>query len=398
MIWKNRIVSALCAIVIAGAVGFAVVKLSPPAAPQPETPAPTETAAPERGGTYLSPEGYEVVHEGLTYRVTGVADDAQVLRVGDNTAPADLFTYWLGNDYSYWNQVMQMYTGSELDLNGTMGNGQSVHDFLYEDTTRAIQQELVLENLAKEYGIDISDEAAQEIEETRQTYMDYFGGAEGYRAELSKLGVSEATYERVRRSDYLYSALYELFLTEGSRLSVSEEELLDYAEELGYITADHILLKTINDDGSPMDETAAAEVRAQIEDLLAQLRESDEMETLFAALADEYSEDPGRETNPNGYTFTSGEMVEPFENAAYALAPGELSDVVETDYGFHILLRRELDAEAALDTVRTEYFEKLITERIEAEEIEIDPAISSADVGAIFEELMKVQSAGAENR
>ena len=141
MIWKNRMLSALCAVAVVTALTFAVVRLSPAA---------------QRAG-------YETVHEGLTYRVTGIADDAQVLRVGDNTASADMFTYWVGNNYAYWDQILQMYTGEGLDPDGEMPGGQSVSEFLYEDSLRAVRQQLVVENLAAQYGIDISDEADEAL-------------------------------------------------------------------------------------------------------------------------------------------------------------------------------------------------------------------------------------------
>ena len=63
---------------------------------------------------------------------------------------------------------------------------------------------------------------------------------------------------------------------------------------------------------------------------------------LFGRLADEYSEDPGRQTNPDGYIFTPGTMVQEFESATEALKYGEISGIVESDYGYHIILRKDL--------------------------------------------------------
>ena len=51
------------------------------------------------------------------------------------------------------------------------------------------------------------------------------------------------------------------------------------------------------------------------------------------------SEDTGLADNPNGYAFTSGKMVEEFETATRALEPGQISDIVESSYGYHIILR-----------------------------------------------------------
>jgi parvulin-like peptidyl-prolyl isomerase len=62
----------------------------------------------------------------------------------------------------------------------------------------------------------------------------------------------------------------------------------------------------------------------------------------FAALAKEYSDDPG--SGPRGGdlgTFTRTTMVKPFADGAFGLRPGELSTVVETDFGFHVIRRTQ---------------------------------------------------------
>lgn len=53
------------------------------------------------------------------------------------------------------------------------------------------------------------------------------------------------------------------------------------------------------------------------------------------------SEDTGLAANPDGYAFTTGEMVQEFEDATRALEPGQISGLVESSYGYHIILRLE---------------------------------------------------------
>jgi peptidyl-prolyl cis-trans isomerase D len=92
------------------------------------------------------------------------------------------------------------------------------------------------------------------------------------------------------------------------------------------VRASHILLNT-----GGKDEAA---VRKQAEDILAQVKAGAD----FAELARKFSEDPG--SKPNGGDldyFARGRMVPEFEQTAFALAPGQVSDLVKTQYGFHII-------------------------------------------------------------
>ena len=63
----------------------------------------------------------------------------------------------------------------------------------------------------------------------------------------------------------------------------------------------------------------------------------------FVTLMDMYGEDPGMPLFPDGYTFVAGQMVESFHEGTLALEIGEISGLVESNHGFHIILRVEPD-------------------------------------------------------
>ena len=235
----------------------------------------------------------------------------------------------------------------------TLSDGMSVADYVKASVLSSVKQHLVLENLASKYDVTLTAEQEAAMAESDQSYIDQYGSEEAFEAEIAKLGMRRETYDRVARSNYLYQNLYELYNTEGSALYASDEDLAVYADEQGYITADHILLATKNmTTGEALTDEQKAEKKALAEELVEKLNSytGDDIASYFAELADEYSEDPGRETYPTGYTFTTGSMVQEFEDAAYALSEGEVSEVVESSFGYHILLRLPLDKNLNGDT------------------------------------------------
>ena len=121
-------------------------------------------------------------------------------------------------------------------------------------------------------------------------------------------------------------------------VSVPEEDLRRYYEEnrSRYTEAEerrasHILIKA--ETSMPADERAKAKSRAEA--LLAEVRKTP---AAFAELARKNSEDPGSAANGGDLDFFSkGAMVKPFEDAAFAMKPGEIANLVETDFGYHII-------------------------------------------------------------
>jgi peptidyl-prolyl cis-trans isomerase D len=116
------------------------------------------------------------------------------------------------------------------------------------------------------------------------------------------------------------------------------------------VRASHILLKTEGKD--------EATVKKLAEDVLKQVKADGD----FAELAKKYSEDEGSKANGGDLDyFGRGRMVPEFEQAAFTLAPGQLSDLVKTQYGFHIIkvVDKKAGSSRSLDEVRAEITDQL---------------------------------------
>ena len=370
---KKRILSFLGAAAITAALTFAMVTIAP-------------------SGGFTS----GTMQEGLSYEACGVAPDAIVASLDGNGASADLVTYWVGYNASYLDSYMQYYGGSALDWSYTMSDGTTMTDYVKNDVRSTLIQQLLLENLAQKYGAELTEDQSAAIESDIQSFIDQYGSEEAFDAELAKLGLRRETYERVNAANYLYQNLYKLYLTEGSPLYVSDADLAVYAAEQGYITADHILLATKDlSTGESLSDEAKAEKKALAEELVEKLNAytGDDLASYFAELADEYSEDTGRASYPTGYTFTNGSMVQEFEDAAYTLSEGEVSGIVESSFGYHILLRLPLDESAAAEAVRQDYFGSFLSEQVASAQLSTSADYDKLDPQALYEAIQAGQAA-----
>ena len=121
-----------------------------------------------------------------------------------------------------------------------------------------------------------------------------------------------------------------------SKIIIPEEEIKAYYEEnpdyfasQETVNASHILILVPEN----ADAAAKAKAKAKIDAVAAEAAAGGD----FAELAKKYSEGP---SGPNGGdlgSFGRGEMVKPFEDAVFALSLGQISDVVETQFGYHII-------------------------------------------------------------
>jgi peptidyl-prolyl cis-trans isomerase D len=134
------------------------------------------------------------------------------------------------------------------------------------------------------------------------------------------------------------------------------------------VKARHILLKT--GEGKNEDE-----VKKRAEDVLAKAKAGAD----FAALAKQYSEDDSNAKNGGDLgLFGRGAMVKEFEDAVFAMQPGQISDLVKTQYGYHIIQLEEKKAgqERPFDQVKTQIEDQLKWERAQKEAQRIADEIS----------------------
>lgn len=126
-----------------------------------------------------------------------------------------------------------------------------------------------------------------------------------------------------------------------SKITIADEQAKKFYDENPAkferpetVRAAHILISTV-DHATQQPVTVAK--KKEKEQLAKQLKTRAEKGEDFAKLAKEFSEDPGSKEKGGEYTFARGEMAKEFETAAFSLKTNQVSDVVETRYGYHII-------------------------------------------------------------
>jgi peptidyl-prolyl cis-trans isomerase C len=161
-----------------------------------------------------------------------------------------------------------------------------------------------------------------------------FKTEEEFKEAIAKMGVTEAI---IRMQLEKGLAIDELLKTKVVKdIEVTDEETrkyydehLDQFKQAEQVKASHILIKV---EPTATDEQKA-EARKKIETVQGKLKKGDD----FAAVAKEYSEGPSNSRGGDLGFFQRGQMVKPFEDAAFTMEADQVSEVVETQFGYHII-------------------------------------------------------------
>ena len=209
---------------------------------------------------------------------------------------------------------------------------------------------------AKENGAELTDEDRASIEEKVLSDITAVVGEGGTREELDayleQIHMPIALYDYMNEISALYqSGFVKLYGENGEKLS--DEEAMAWLEANDYMSANHILLMTIDaSTRESLDEAAKAEKLAKAQEIAAELQAIEDHEALlarFAELKTEYDEDTGKTAYPNGYVFQPGEMVTEFEETVKSQEAYQVSDPVESAYGYHVIMTLPLDPDEVLE-------------------------------------------------
>lgn len=204
-----------------------------------------------------------------------------------------------------------------------------------EQVLNSLIAEKIMELEVEKLNIEITD---AEMDAELAEMQDYYGGEEEFNTFLTYVGYSLDDIKNNIETSIKYEKILEPYI------EITEKEMKEYFEtnkalfnQTEQVKARHILVET----------------KEQADEVKSKLNNGED----FAELAKEYSKDGSSEKGGDLGYFGRGEMVSPFEEAAFSMEVNEISEPVESQWGFHII--KVEDYKEAKEAVYEDYVEEV---------------------------------------
>ena len=257
-----------------------------------------------------------------------------VLTVNGDAVAADEYSGYMLYNMQYYASMYAQMGLTDLWSNTDMAKslGASMPEAAEQ---QAIYARVVMQKF-NELGLKLSYNEQKEMASVRRNSIANTT-KDAYLNQIAQFGFSDQTYQNFMYISQCYQALNDYYFGENGVNTPSDEDIQKYYED-NYITAKHILITTV-DPASGETKRTDEEAKKEAQSILDRINAGEDFDTLM----NQYSEDTGLSNNPNGYTFTEGQMLTEFYDGAKALAEDEVSELVKSSYGYHIIKRVKLD-------------------------------------------------------
>lgn len=254
--------------------------------------------------------------------------DGVVATVNGEEISTDIYQYYVFS--AALSKVYQMDPENanpdfaNVDWNQQMESGKTLLEEAREDALEKVIDNTLLMQKGAETGFAWDSSRDEELNNQIDTMLDQVG-EEMFRLNTTSMGITSVDVYKTlyRQMTYTQEFLDDISVNQEKYIS-DPEAIKQYTSDRG-ATVQHVLILS--------DSEKTDDPQGLAQEICDRAKAGED----FYALMQEYNEDPG-ETEA-GYTFGPGEMVKEFEEAAFALEIGQISDVVPSSYGYHVIKR-----------------------------------------------------------
>jgi parvulin-like peptidyl-prolyl isomerase len=251
------------------------------------------------------------------------SDKRVVIKIGDYNVTYDFYRFLFLNSKDFFDNGDASYWQEE-------GNdAEKVKEYVLD----SLLELYAYFTLADKYDVKLSNadirEINDELKSAKSGYTD-----EEFKTEIATAYLNEELYLFSLKTQKLKQLIYSKLISETEGVIKVDDSTLDKALETDFARASHILFTYNN-------ETEKEKKKALAESVLEKLKNGED----FEALKEKHSDDNSLKGNRDGYYFTHGEFQNMFEYAAFDLEIGEISEIVTTNVGMHIVKRLPLEEE-----------------------------------------------------
>ncbi len=280
-------------------------------------------------------------------------DEVMLTVNGIEVTWGELF-YW----YVYDVSTVENYFGEITDWDAQCGfdPNKTNRDYVIGNALDTVKHYCAVESKARDMGVALTDEDKETLKTNWDNNVQSYGNGDeaAFIEYLKKAYLSKEMYDHINEVSLLYDRMLDnMFGANGEK--ISEKDVLEKGSEMGYVRVKHILISSMDENNEKLSDDKLTEKKASAENLLKELKgisDKAALEKRLDEMISEYGNDPGTEFFKDGYTFIpgSGTMNADFENAVTKLGDYELSEIVETNFGYHIILRLPLSSSAVIDS------------------------------------------------
>ena len=281
-----------------------------------------------------------------------------VLTVGeDKYTKSDFMIYFYSVKYDYFGKEADNVSDDNMDIIINDEEKITLGKYLKEKALNQVKTASAIREYASKNNIELDESDKKELKKEKEKYIKSLGGNSKFQKFLLNNETTEKSYDLMAETDKLYDKVLKKLYSEGKRKDLNEEELSKAQENYGneYFKIEQVILTTIDTETKKSLSDTTINQKNTLANTIHDLAVNG---TDFDELVSKYSEAAVDKEPPYYEYYKKGQLLTELEEAVVNLGNNDVSEVIQTNYAFHIIKKLELD-----DSKYSEYLDKLREEK-----------------------------------